>query len=67
MANHYFILDSGKAEVLKGDESILVYESGAGFGELALMYHAPRAATVRATEKSVVWQLNRDTFKFILF
>ena len=67
VANHYFILDSGKAEVLKGDESILVYESGAGFGELALMYHAPRAATVRATEKSVVWQLNRDTFKFILF
>ena len=37
-----------------------------GFGELALMYNAPRAATVMSTEKSMLWQLDRMTFRKIL-
>ena len=37
-----------------------------GFGELALMYNAPRAATVRATSDVTVWALDRDTFKQII-
>lgn len=36
------------------------------FGELALMYNAPRAATVKATEKSKAWALDRQTFKYII-
>ena len=67
VANHYFILDTGNAEVIKNEDKILLYEAGAGFGELALMYHAPRAATVRATEACDVWRLGRETFKYILF
>ncbi|KAI7153792.1 cAMP-dependent protein kinase regulatory [Hortaea werneckii] len=39
---------------------------GTSFGELALMYNAPRAATVVSTEPSVVWQLDRITFRRIL-
>ncbi|TFK40752.1 cyclic nucleotide-binding-like protein [Crucibulum laeve] len=39
---------------------------GSGFGELALMYGAPRAATVLAIEPSVIWSLDRVTFRTII-
>jgi len=39
---------------------------GTSFGELALMYNAPRAATVVSTEASILWQLDRITFRRIL-
>ncbi|EEH37469.2 cAMP-dependent protein kinase regulatory subunit [Paracoccidioides lutzii Pb01] len=40
---------------------------GGSFGELALMYNAPRAATVVSTvPKSTLWALDRITFRRIL-
>ena len=40
---------------------------GGSFGELALMYNAPRAATVISTEpSSLLWALDRVTFRRIL-
>jgi cAMP-dependent protein kinase regulator len=36
------------------------------FGELALMYNAPRAATVTAKQNCKLWLLDRTTFKNIL-
>jgi len=39
---------------------------GNSFGELALMYNAPRAATVISTETSMLWALDRITFRRIL-
>ncbi|TKX20896.1 cAMP-dependent protein kinase regulatory subunit [Elsinoe australis] len=40
--------------------------AGSSFGELALMYNAPRAASVVSTGPSVLWQLDRITFRRIL-
>ena len=42
------------------------YNPGEGFGELALLYNAPRAATIKAKTESVVWRLDRDTFNNIV-
>jgi len=39
---------------------------GGSFGELALMYNAPRAATVITAEQSTLWALDRVTFRRIL-
>jgi cAMP-dependent protein kinase regulator len=40
---------------------------GGSFGELALMYNAPRAATVVSVDKeNTLWQLDRVTFRKIL-
>jgi len=39
---------------------------GGSFGELALLYLVPRAATVKAKEPSVVWVIDRTRFKEIL-
>ncbi|KAF4121068.1 hypothetical protein GMORB2_2554 [Geosmithia morbida] len=42
-------------------------EAGGSFGELALMYNAPRAATVISAEPScTLWALDRVTFRRIL-
>jgi len=36
---------------------------GGSFGELALLYFAPRAATITASVASTVWVIDRDNFK----
>ena len=39
-----------------------MYNSGEAFGELALLYNAPRAATIVAQSYSKLFALNRETF-----
>merc|ERR1719160_88103 len=47
-------------------EEVAVLKPGNSFGELALLYYAPRAATVRATTQSTVWVIGRQGFKSVL-
>ena len=42
------------------------YSPGDAFGELALLYNAPRAATVKSKTESVLWSLDRETFNHIV-
>lgn len=55
-------LDSAKAAA----DILGVVDAGGSFGELALLYFAPRAATVKALQESVVWVIDRRTFKSTL-
>jgi cAMP-dependent protein kinase regulator len=66
-----FIIESGTLDVFKKPEGgytglgtkVFAYDSmGQSFGELALLYNAPRAATVQASSSSVLWSIDRDTF-----
>ncbi|KAF8842213.1 camp-dependent protein kinase regulatory subunit [Paxillus ammoniavirescens] len=45
---------------------VMECKPGNSFGELALMYCHPRAATVLAIEPSTVWALDRMTFRTII-
>ncbi|KAK4104083.1 camp-dependent protein kinase regulatory subunit [Parathielavia hyrcaniae] len=48
-------------------EKVITIEAGGSFGELALMYNAPRAATVVSAESHcTLWALDRVTFRRIL-
>jgi len=40
--------------------------AGQSFGELALMYNAPRAATIKVVEETKLWKLDRLSFQTIL-
>jgi len=63
-----YVSSTGKVEAGPDGQGKKVNTMGAGssFGELALMYNAPRAATVVSTEPSTLWALDRVTFRRIL-
>lgn len=71
IGDYFYVVEEGSLHVylFKEDEpeaKVLEYGPGGSFGELALMYNAPRAATVRCVQDSVLWALDRITFRRIL-
>ncbi len=68
-ASAYIVVD-GEFEVIKKSERqdivIAVREAGEVFGEMALIDHAPRNATVRAVRQATVLRISEDTFKQLL-
>lgn len=62
----FYIIDSGNCEIFVNDVKVMSCKDGDSFGELALMYGAPRAATVKAVSKMKCWAVDRDTFKYTL-
>mmetsp|Transcript_1565 Transcript_1565/g.2857 ORF Transcript_1565/g.2857 Transcript_1565/m.2857 type:complete len:791 (+) Transcript_1565:53-2425(+) len=62
----FYVCETGSFTYTVDGKPVGSAHSGSSFGELALMYNAPRAATVRADTDSVVWSLERQTFRTIL-
>lgn len=54
---------SGSCEILIGDESLGLLQSGSAFGDLALMYNCPRSATIRSASECTLWTLDRVFFR----
>jgi cAMP-dependent protein kinase regulator len=67
-----YIIESGELDCFKifnneeGEKYLKTYYPGEVFGELALLYNAPRAATIRSKNDSVLWALDRATFNHIV-
>ncbi len=65
-----FIIENGELDCFKlidqEDKFIKTYKSGETFGELALLYNAPRAATIIAKTDCALWALDRETFNHIV-
>eukprot|EP00933_Yihiella_yeosuensis_P006834 TRINITY_DN111647_c0_g1_i1.p1 TRINITY_DN111647_c0_g1~~TRINITY_DN111647_c0_g1_i1.p1 ORF type:complete len:403 (-),score=137.54 TRINITY_DN111647_c0_g1_i1:145-1353(-) len=65
-----FLIESGTFDCIKkidGAEKVVKQcAKGDFFGELALLYNTPRAASVQANEPGVVWQLDRESFNAIV-
>jgi putative peptide zinc metalloprotease protein len=58
----FYVIGSGRADVLQGDELIRTLGPGAHFGELALLMRIPRTATVVARTPLRVFRLDREAF-----
>lgn len=62
-----YILKSGTAVVSTKDEGeVAVLRGGTIFGELALLYHCKRNASITTSEECVVYRLHRKYFQVIL-
>uniref|UniRef100_A0A0B7A0H0 cAMP-dependent protein kinase type II regulatory subunit n=1 Tax=Arion vulgaris TaxID=1028688 RepID=A0A0B7A0H0_9EUPU len=68
--DNFYVIDKGKFEIFvefdKKRKLVGAYNDEGFFGELALMYNMPRAATIIATTDGVVWALDRLTFRRIV-
>merc|ERR1712228_555952 len=66
--DNFYIIDTGEVEVYVNGEKVLTIGEGASFGELALIYGTPRAATVKASTAGDVklWGIDRDSYRRIL-
>lgn len=69
--DYLFVIEEGAIECLKKMEDgtekcVKTCEPGDCFGELALLYNCPRAASVDSKGKCVLWQLDRETFNHIV-
>lgn len=75
-ANHKFVFEQGDSQstsfffIEKGNCSVIIngvekkkLVPGDFFGEKALLYNAPRSATISATPHSKFWALDRKTFR----
>ncbi|CAD8121760.1 unnamed protein product [Paramecium sonneborni] len=62
-ASSFFVLEKGKINVLVDGISRKQLSQGNGFGELALLYNAPRSATCVAMEECFLWGIDRHTFR----
>ncbi|PWN27692.1 camp-dependent protein kinase regulatory subunit [Jaminaea rosea] len=77
--DYFYVVESGTLDVYIDDhagprtethshlgEKKISYGPSASFGELALLYAQPRAATVLSTSPCILWALDRVTFRSIL-
>ncbi|KAK9817313.1 hypothetical protein WJX72_012521 [[Myrmecia] bisecta] len=70
-ASKFYVLERGTCDVyvdtqpLGTAKKVHTYASGSGFGELALLYSAPRAATVTAITDCKLWVMDRNVYKAI--
>ena len=57
--DNFYIIDQGEVEIYVGGEKVLSIGEGGSFGELALIYGTPRAATVKAASDVKLWGIDR--------
>ncbi|XP_069329720.1 cAMP-dependent protein kinase type II-alpha regulatory subunit isoform X2 [Eulemur rufifrons] len=68
--DNFYVIERGTYDILvtKDNQTRCVgqYDNRGSFGELALMYNTPRAATIVATSEGSLWGLDRVTFRRII-
>ncbi|XP_010839803.1 PREDICTED: cAMP-dependent protein kinase type II-beta regulatory subunit [Bison bison bison] len=68
--DNFYVIDRGTFDIyVKCDgvgRCVGNYDNRGSFGELALMYNTPRAATITATSPGALWGLDRVTFRRII-
>ena len=62
----FFVIDSGTFDVEIDGIKKKSIRRGSCFGELGLLYNAPRSASLKATEDSYVWAIERKIFKKLI-
>ncbi|XP_055048376.1 cAMP-dependent protein kinase type II-beta regulatory subunit [Misgurnus anguillicaudatus] len=68
--DNFYVIERGTFDIVVKAEgttrTVGSYDNRGSFGELALMYNTPRAATIIATSPGALWCLDRLTFRRII-
>ncbi|KAL4489455.1 hypothetical protein ABPG72_002751 [Tetrahymena utriculariae] len=70
--DNLYVVDQGELDCYKKfskdaeDTYLKTYMPGEAFGELALLYNAPRAASIKAKTESILFSLDRECFNNIV-
>ncbi|KAL2093905.1 hypothetical protein ACEWY4_011217 [Coilia grayii] len=68
--DNFYVIERGKFDIVVRTEgverSVGSYDNRGSFGELALMYNTPRAATIIAISPGALWCMDRLTFRRII-
>jgi cGMP-dependent protein kinase len=62
----FYVIERGTYDIYVHGQKVVSFTRGQSFGELALLYNCPRAATCQSKEASEVWSLDRLTFRHLL-
>lgn len=66
VGDYFYILAEGKISFVVDGNHVGGAARGASFGELALLYNCPRAATCMATSDCSLWKVDQRTFRYML-
>lgn len=66
VGDYFYVIGSGEVDFVVGGANVGSVGSGSTFGELALLYQAPRAATCVAKEDCSLFRLDQEHFRRIL-
>jgi len=69
--DYFYVVEDGVYHALINEEDgsmkkVFEYNGEGNFGELALLYNMPRAATVKAQTNGSLWAMDRQTFRKIV-
>lgn len=65
----FYVVEHGKFDIIVNGAKVAVFGDGTGnmsFGELALLYNSPRAATVQSSAAAKLWRIGRATFRNVV-
>ena len=66
VGDYFYVIGSGKVAFEVGGKHVGDANPGQTFGELALLYQAPRAATCKAKSMCGLFRLDQETFRRIM-
>ncbi|KAJ8941669.1 hypothetical protein NQ314_010314 [Rhamnusium bicolor] len=70
--DNFYVIENGVFHALVASDPseepkhIHTYDGRGSFGELALLYNMPRAATIKAATEGLLWAMDRQTFRRIV-
>ena len=61
--NNFYVVATGKLEVIINNKQVGILRPGDSFGEMALIHDTLRTATIKTIDKCSLWGLDRATFR----
>ena len=66
IGDNFYVIESGRVDVEVDGKRVSTIGEGGSFGELALIYSVPRAATIKAQSEVKVWVIDGDSYRRLL-